>query len=300
MGTVTENEPKVRVGTSGWKKPMWRGYFYRRGLVQSRELEYASSHLSSLEINTTFHGLPRPSSYQNWHSGTPDDFVFAVKGNKAVTHDHRLRNPVDGIADFLASGVFELEEKLGPILWQTPPSLPFHRDTVETFLATLPHSTEEARQLIAKRGDEEASQAQLDIPDRRIRHALEVRHPSFANPAFIELLRRYDVAAVATNSPGWPVIRDVTSDFVYVRLHGSADHYPDGYDDATLDYWAGLVNGWLSGEGWPDGRGRDVFVYFDNPDNEGINSPFDAMRLLERLGGPAAARIDTAIQPPLW
>lgn len=300
METVTENEPRVRVGTSGWKKPMWRGHFYRRGLVQNRELEYASSRLTSLEINTTFHGLPRPTSYQSWRSETPDDFVFAVKGNRVVTHDHRLGNPADDVADFLASGVFGLGEKRGPILWQTPPSLPFQRDIVENFLATLPHSAEEARRLIARRHGVKADQVALDIPDRPIRHALEVRHPSFANPAFIELLRRHDVAAVVTNSPGWPSIHDVTSDFVYARLHGSADHYPDGYDDDTLDGWARLVKEWLSGEVCPDGRGRDVFVYFDNPDNDGVNSPFDAMRFLERFGGATAARIEATIQPPLW
>lgn len=296
---MTGNEPWVRVGTSGWNKPQWRKNFYPPGLVQRRELEYAAKRLGTLEINTTFHGLAKPSSYQSWRSETPDDFVFAVKGNKAATHDHRLKNPADDVADFLASGVLGLGEKLGPILWQTPPSLPFQPDVVETFLATLPHSAEEVRRLSARRG-EEADQLSLDIPDHRIRHALEVRHPSFANPTFIELLRRYDVAAAVTNSPGWPHILDVTSDFVYVRLHGGADHQPDGYDDATLDHWAGLVNGWLSGAGCPDGRGRDVFVYFDNPDNEGTNSPFDAMRLQERLDGPEAARPDTTIQPPLW
>lgn len=298
MECMTENGPRARVGTSGWKKPMWRGHFYRRGLVQSRELEYASSRLTSLEVNTTFHGLPRSTSYQSWHAETPADFVFAVKGNKTVTHDHRLGNPADDVADFLASGVLGLGEKRGPILWQTPPSLPFQRNIVENFLATLPHSAEDARHLIARRNGVEADRLALDIADRPIRHALEVRHQSFANPVFIELLRRYDVAAVVTNTLEWPKIYDVTSDFVYARLHGGANHYPDGYDDATLDDWAGLVKGWLSGEVCPDGRGRDAFVYFDNPDNDGVNSPFDAMRLLERLGGPV--RPDTTIQPPLW
>jgi uncharacterized protein YecE (DUF72 family) len=297
---MTENEPRARVGTSGWNKPQWRTNFYPPGLVQRRELEYAAERLATLEINTTFHGLPRPSSYLSWIAETPDDFIFSVKGNKSVTHDNSLMNPARSLAKFFASGVLGLGEKRGPTLWQTPPSLPFHRETVEAFLTALPHSVGEARRLAERLGNTEIDRASQDALDRPIRHCFEVRHSSFLTPAFAELLLRYDVAAVVTNSPGWPVILDVTSDFVYVRLHGSKDHYPDGYDEATLDHWAELVNGWRSGESCPDGRARDVFVYFDNPDHDGVRSPFDAMRLQEKLDGPGTARPHTIIQPSLW
>lgn len=302
MGELSEGEPRARVGTSGWKKPMWRGHFYPHGLPQRLELEYAATHLTTLEINTTFHGLARPSSYQTWHSETPDGFLYAVKGNKEITHEQRLRNPAQNVAQFLGSGVLGLQEKLGPILWQLPPSFPFDPTTVEAFLAVLPHSLDETRQLLADQGIE-FDQAVQDAPDRPIRHALEVRHDSFTSADYPDLLRKYDIAAVVTNTLEWPEIREVTSDFVYVRLHGDLNHYPDGYDEAALDEWATSINGWISGEHCPDGRGRDVFVYFDNPDNEGINSPLDAMRLQQRLDGPGIARparVASVIQPALW
>lgn len=281
---MSEQQSRAFIGTSGWKKPMWRGYFYPPGLVQTNELRYASSQLSSLEVNTTFHGLPRASTYRGWFDETPDDFVFAVKGNQAVTHDNLLMNPAGNVAAFFASGVLGLEQKLGPILWQTPPKLAFNPDTVEAFLAVLPHSFGEARDLMARCAPDSVA-ASADAggsvpPDRRIRHAFEVRNASFLKPEFTALLRKYNVAAVRTNSPGWPVIEDLTSDFVYARLHGNVDRYPNGYGDTELDEWADYVRAGLRGEG---DAARDVFVYFDNPDNMGIRSPLDARKLLERV-----------------
>ncbi|MFC6357114.1 DUF72 domain-containing protein [Luethyella okanaganae] len=280
---MNENQARASVGTSGWNKPKWRGHFYPPGLVQRREFEYATGHLRSLEINTTFHGLPRRSTFLNWRAEAPDGFLFAVKGSREVTHDHRLRTPETDVARFFGPGPLMLQEKLGPVLWQTPPSLSFHPDVTEDFLAALPHSVRDAQLLHERLGLEEGASRLSELPDRPIRHAFEVRHESFLAPGFPELLRSHDVAAVVTNSPDWPEILDVTSDFVYVRLHGDANHFPDGYDDATLDLWAERVVAWLSGESCPDNRGRDVFVYFDNPDHEGIRSPFDAMRLQRRL-----------------
>jgi len=295
---MTGFQPRARIGTSAWNKPHWRGHFYPTGLVQRRELEYAASRLSTLEINTTFHGLPRPSSYVKWSAETPDDFIFSVKGNKAITHDNSLKNPTRGIVAFLASGVLTLQQKLGPILWQIPERLPFQHDTVEAFLAALPNSVDEVRRLAEQHGVSGTDEASWGA-DRPIRHCFEVRHPSFLTPAFTELLRHYAVAAVVTNSPGWPVIHDVTSDFVYVRLHGDLTHYPNGYDEATLDNWARLVGGWRSGEACPDGQGRDVFVYFDNPDSSGTRSPFDAMSLQARLDGRSLLS-PAVTQPTLW
>lgn len=302
MGGMTGTEPRARVGTSGWDKPTWRGHFYPRGLVQHRRLEYAANCLATLEINTTFYGFSRPSSFRKWCAATPEDFAFAIKAHNEATHTQRLRNPAENVARFLASGVLEFGEKMGPILWQTPPSLAFDREVVKAFLAVLPHSVADARRLVA-RYDGAIDQIAPEVPDRPIRHALEVRDESFSAPDFLDLLREHDVAAVMTNSPGWPRFREVTADFVYVRLHGDAHHHPNGYDDATLDEWATNINGWLRGERTPDGRGRDVFVYFDNPDNSGIRSPLDAMLLQERLDGPGPGRAHGAgptIQPPLW
>jgi uncharacterized protein YecE (DUF72 family) len=199
---MTEAQFRARVGTSGWKKPQWRGHFYPPGLVQRGELEYAADRLTSIEINTTFHGRPRPSNYLDWRAETPNDFVFSVKGSETVTHQHRLENPAKNVADFLASGVLFLQEKMRPVLWQIPSSLSFQRDTVDAFLAVLPHSVGEARQLIKRHSTAaEADQVLPDTLDHPIRHCFEVRNASFLNPVFPELLHRHDVAAVVTNSP---------------------------------------------------------------------------------------------------
>jgi uncharacterized protein YecE (DUF72 family) len=290
--TMSEQQPRARVGTSAWNKPHWRGHFYPDGLVQRRELEYAADRLTSLEINATFHGLQLPKTYLDWRTRTPADFIFAVKGNQTVTHEQLLMDPAKHVANFLGSGPLLLQEKLGPFLWQTSEHFAFHPETAEAFLAVLPHSVSEAQRFIERHATAEVDQLSLDIPDRPIRHAFEVRHPSFENARFMELLRRYDVAMVITNSPPWPEFRDVTSDFVYVRLHGDIERRPHGYSDADLDEWAGRINGWLSE--------RDAFVYFDNPDNRGTRSPFDAMRLYDRLDGPKTDRPDTTASPQLF
>lgn len=293
---MIENETIARIGAAGWKKPLWRGQFYPPGLPQRRELEYVTDRLSSLELNATFHALPRPSTYLDWHAQTPEGFVFAVKGHKVVTHNHGLRKAAADVTDFLASGLLGLREKLGPVLWQLPPTLAFDRDTVEAFFTALPHSVYEAQQLIRHTGVGEMDSVAADAPDRPIRHAIEVRHPSFSTPDFVDQLHRHGVAAVVTNSSEWPTLPASTADFVYVRLQGKAN--PEGYDDATLDGWAKRVKGWLSGENSADGTGRDVFAYFI--DRDGTRPPFDAMRLRARLDGPDDSAADRTIQAPLW
>lgn len=298
---MTEHAP-ARVGTSGWNKPQWRGYFYPPGLAQRRELEYAAERLATLELNTTFHGLPQPSSFERWRDDTPPHLVFAVKGNRAVTHEARLAGAASTVADFFACGVLGLDEKLGPILWQVPPSLPFDAASVEAFLATLPQTVGHARALVADRGRAEPPVTALG-DERRIRHCFEVRHSSFLDPAFAAMLQRHSVAAVVVNAPGRPVVRELSADFAYVRLHSDAQHHPEGYDDATLDAWAARLDGWRSGAGSPDGRPRAVFAYFDNPDHTRTSSPFDAIRLqrrLDALAGVRTERPDTSIQTPLW
>jgi uncharacterized protein YecE (DUF72 family) len=255
------SEPRARIGTSAWKKPRWRGDFYPAGLAQRDELRFTAERLSTLEINTTFHGRPSLANFLAWRDETPEGFVFAVKGSKFITHVNPLQDAQRTVAAFFRAGVLGLQEKLGPLLWQLPETLEFDPGTVEAFLAALPHSLE----------------------GRSIRHAVEARHDSFLDPAFLELLHRYDVAAVVTNTPGQLVIDEVTSGFVYLRLYGDAQHHGDGYDDASLSDWATRIRGWVTGTGCPDGRGRDVFCYFHNPDQLGTRTPFDAMRLQERI-----------------
>lgn len=267
-------------------------------LPRRRELAFASTQFSTLEINATFHGAKKPSTFLKWYHETPADFVFSVKGDQIVTHDHSLRNAEKDVTSFLASGVPLLAEKLGPILWQVSDKLAFNPDVVDAFLAVLPHSVAEARSLIARAGLE-ADPRILALPDRPLRHAFEVRHPSFGNPAFVELLRHHDVAAVVTNTPAWSELREVTSDVVYIRFHGDVERFPEGYDDATLEEWAELIDGWRSGRTCPDGHAREVFAYFDNPDHAGAGSPFTARKLQRLLDSPDSGT-PLSVQPPLF
>lgn len=289
---------RVRIGTCGWDKAAWRGDFYPPRLPAHERLGFASRHLATLEINTTFHGLKKPEDFLNWYADTPVDFVFSVKGHRSVTHDNPLGAAERNVAAFFASGVPLLQEKLGPILWQVSEHLRFNTDAVTTFLTTLPHSVDEMRSLIAEAGIEVDPRV-LDLPDAPLRHALEVRHPSFGDPAFVELLRRHDVAAVVTNTPSWPDPHDLTSDFVYVRFHGDAERFPHGYSDDALDEWAELINGWRTGRVNSDDHAREVFVYFDNPDHGGAGSPFTARKLQRLLDGPEAGR-PLSVQPELF
>jgi uncharacterized protein YecE (DUF72 family) len=278
-----DGAPVARVGISGWRYAPWRGVFYPPGLPQRLELHYAAEHLRTIEINGSFYSLQRPTSYRRWYEDTPDDFVFSAKGPRYITHLLRLRNCRTALANFFASGVLCLGDKLGPVLWQLPERNTFDAEVVADFVALLPRSTGAAAALAADHD------ARLDdrswfgpVRDRPLRHALEVRHPSFIAPEAIELLRRHGIALVAADAAGrWPSPREVTSDFVYARLHGAEELYTSGYTDAALDDWAGTVRGWRDGSGTPDGVGRDVFVYFDN--DVKVRAPFDAMGLAERL-----------------
>ena len=267
----------TRVGISGWRYPPWRGVFYPRGLAQRLELPYASSHLSSIEINGTFYSLQRPESFAAWHAQTPDGFVFSVKGPRFITHLKKLRDVRAPLANFFASGVLALREKLGPVLWQLPPSLGFDPDRLADFFAQLPRSSGEAAWLARRHDERVAGRTLLDTDaDRPLRHALEVRHPSFRVPAFTDLLREHQIAVVVADTAGrWPLIRQVTSDFAYARLHGDAELYTSGYSARALDEWAAAVRGWAA-------SGPDVFVYFDN--DVKVHAPFDAQALAARLG----------------
>ena len=284
----------IRIGISGWTYGPWRGVFYPGDLPQKRELEYASRQFNSIEINGSFYSLQRPSSYQAWYEQTPEGFVFSVKGGRFITHMKKLRDVEVPLANFFASGLLRLKEKLGPILWQFPPNLGFDRERFEDFFKLLPRDTVEAAKL-ARRHDRKLKHGAWTKADktRPIRYAIEVRRDNFNDPAFIRLLRKYRIAFCFADSAGkWPYMEDVTSDFVYIRLHGAEELYVSGYTDAALDWWADRIRAWSGGCEPGDARrvdraarrckSRDVYVYFDN--DAKVKAPVDARALMGRLG----------------
>ena len=282
----------VEVGISGWTYGGWRGTFYPPKLSHKRELEFASRQLPSIEINGTFYSLQRPSSYQHWYETTPEKFIFSVKANRYITHVKRLKDVEIPMANFFASGPLCLKEKLGPFLWQFPPSMVFDPERFENFLKLLPKDFREAARL-GKKSVLPGERISLDVgKNYKLRHAVEVRHMSFLNPWFVELLRRYNVAIVFADTAGkWPYLEDVTADFLYIRLHGDSELYVSGYDDETLDFWSERIRSWKKGyepenrltitDESPSPIERDVFVYFDN--DAKVRAPVDARGLLERL-----------------
>lgn len=267
----------VYIGISGWRYPPWRGTFYPSGLPQRAELEYAAGRLNSIEINGSFYSLQRPSSYWDWARRTPPEFVFSVKGGRFITHLKKLRGVNDALANFFASGPLALGAKLGPVLWQLPPSLPFDAERIETFLAALPRSTAEAAWLARRHDGRIRDRPWIGTDaDRPLRHAVEVRHDSYRSERFLTLLRQQQVAVVVADTAGkWPQIEQVTAGFVYVRLHGAQELYVSGYDEAALDAWAVKVRRWACT--------GDVYVYFDN--DVKVRAPYDAMALATKLSG---------------
>jgi uncharacterized protein YecE (DUF72 family) len=260
-------------------------------LPHSRELAHASSVFPSIEINGTFYSMQRPDTFARWAAATPDDFIFAVKGPRFLTHMKRLNEPVAPLANFIASGPLRLGPKLGPILWQLPPSFRFDRAKLDAFFSLLPRDTETAA-ACGRRHDHRLRARAWLRPDARrpLRHALEIRHESFRDPAFIELLRKHDIALVCADTVEWPLLMDLTADFVYCRLHGSRELYRSGYSPAEIARWAGRIRAWRDGRPMGDGTfigpaakptPRDVFVYFDNTDK--LKAPHDARALMHRV-----------------
>lgn len=269
---------EVRIGISGWRYPPWRGKFYPKGVRQADELEYASRHVTSIEVSGSFYSLQRPGNWARWRDAVPADFVFAVKGPRFVTHLKRLRDVDAPLANFFASGVLALGRKLGPVLWQLPPNLAFDEELLDVFLAKLPR-THGAAAALARHRDRRMSGRTafaLQAPaDRILRHAVEVRHPSFETDAWRSLLERHRVASVIADTAGkFPRLDWVTADFAYARLHGEKELYTSGYDEESLERWESWVRAHLA-------AGRDTFVYFDN--DVKVRAPFDAMALIERL-----------------
>ena len=286
---------RIRIGISGWRYAPWRGVFYPKGLLQRAELHYASRCFPSIELNGSFYSLQRPQNYARWREDTPGDFVFAVKAPRFITHVKRLREIDAPLANFFASGVFELRQKLGPILWQFPPSLRYDRDLFAHFFERLPRDTESAQKLARKREARMKGRTRLTIDrNRRLRHAVEIRHGSFIDGDFVALLRAHNIALVVADTAGrWPYVEDVTADFVYLRLHGDRQLYVSGYTDAALKRQAARVRAWSRGSQPRDAhlitnrkptprKSRDVYCYFDN--DAKVRAPFDAMKLSEKLG----------------
>jgi uncharacterized protein YecE (DUF72 family) len=283
----------VRVGISGWRYAGWRGKFYPKDLPQNRELDFAGKAFNSLEINGTFYSLQLPSSYRQWYNATPPGFLFAVKGPRFITHMKKLRSSLTPLANFFASGVLALGEKLGPILWQLPPNLKYDRPQLHEFFQLLPRDTRAASNLGKQHDHRLKARAFLKVDASfPLRYALEIRHPTFMVPEFFELLREHNIAFVFADSAGkFPYSEDVTVDFVYIRLHGAEQLYVSGYRDRELDWWAKRIEDWGNGRQPRDSklvatvkiasRPRDVFVYFDN--DAKVHAPFDAIRLSKRM-----------------
>jgi uncharacterized protein YecE (DUF72 family) len=259
----------IRVGIGGWEFAPWRGEFYPAGLPHARELEYASRRLTSIEINGTFYRTQKPESFRKWAAETPDDFVFSLKAPRYATHRTVLAEAGPSIERFLASGVLELGQKLGPILWQLHPAKKFVPDDFAAFLDLIP----------ARAGG------------RALRHVLEVRHESFLSAAFIELARKHSVAIALVDSDKHPPIADVTGDFVYARLQRTSGDVKTGYRRPMLDTWAQRAHSWAEG-GTPDDLGiigekpppqkkREVFIYMIAGAKE--RAPAAAMALIECL-----------------
>ena len=286
---------RIRIGISGWRYPPWRGTFYPDDLPQRAELEFASGKLSVIEINGTFYSLQRPESFALWYRQTPADFVFTLKAPRYITHMRRLKGAEQPLANLFASGLFALREKLGPIVWQLPPNFKYDQQRLSDFLDLLPADTASAAAMGRKRDAFMKGRTRLAIDaNRPLRHAIEVRHDSFATASFIDLLRKHNVALVISESARqWPMIQDVTADFIYMRLHGDKALYRSGYSDKALDHWARRIAAWargsepadakrVTGKGAPGRAVRDVYCFFDNTDVK-LRAPFDAQTLMKKL-----------------
>lgn len=288
---------RIRVGVSGWSYAEWRGRFYPEGLRHADELAFSAAALDTLEANATFYSLARPGQFRRWHEESPRGFRYAVKGSRFLTHNKKLADTGTGLANFLASGVFELREKLGPVLWQLPENLRFRPERVEAFCAALPRDTTAAAEVARRHDDHVADPVVSPDRNRRIRHVLEPRHGSYFVPELVDILRRHHVALAVSDAADWPCVEEITASFVYVRLHGHDETYVSRYGGDGLRWWAERIQRWHDGGQPDDARtitdrlppkvpSRDVYVYFDNTAHG--HAPADAL-LLRRLLDPTTA-----------
>ncbi|MET3928038.1 DUF72 domain-containing protein [Devosia sp. 2618] len=265
----------IRTGTAGWVFEPWRGSFYPDGLVQKKELAYASSRLGSIEINATFRANQKPESFAKWAGEARDGFVFSIKGPQLVTHIKRLKNCEIELANFFASGPLALGAKLGPFVWQLPPNVSYDRDVLASFLALLPKTTSEYVALAGKSDARLKSAPYLDVAGVSvIRHAIELRNASFDNPEVAALLAEHNVARVIADTAENPS-RELTADFAYCRLQGPAHGDGQGYQTGDIADWAKTVKGWADG-------GKDVFAYFVHEDK--LHAPDNAIALRQAAG----------------
>ena len=264
--------PAIRVGIGGWTYAPWRDNFYPPKLVQRRELEYASRQLRAIEINGTYYGAQKPATYAKWAAETPEGFVFSLKAPRYVTEGKQLADVGKGVSGFVHGGLAEMGDRLGPILWQLPPSRPFDADDLGAFLDCLPR----------------------ELNGQPLRHVLEVRHASFLSETYVELARCHRVPTVFTDSPNYPSLADLTGDFSYARLMRSADDIPSGYASAELDRWANHARDWSAGKDiaalphvgalQTKAKPRDVFVFFISAAKH--RNPAAAMALQKRIDAP--------------
>jgi len=290
---------QLRIGISGWTYPPWRGVFFPKGLAQKRELAFASRQVNAIEINGSFYSLQSPDSYAKWYDQTPENFLFSVKCPRFITHMKRLQNIETPLANFFASGVLRLREKLGPLLWQFPPNFKFDEARFREFFEFLPRDTKAAARLARHHDNHLKHPASLRIDrTRALQHVVEIRHDTFKSGRFIALLREQNIGLVIADTAGkWPFLEDITSDLIYVRLHGDEKLYVSGYSDKSLVEWARKIRSWSAGKNpartqriaspaKPRKSGRSVFVFFDN--DVKVRAPFDAMTLAHKLKiGPA-------------
>ena len=261
---------KIRLGVGGWVFEPWRGVFYPKGLAQAKELEYAAAHLTAIEINATYYGSQKPESFRKWAAAVPDGFKFSVKGSRFSTNRRVLAEGADSVKRFLNSGVTELGDRLGPLLWQFAPTKKFDEADFRSFLELLPEKQD----------------------GLKLRHVIEVRHDSFRVPEFIVLLRTFNIAVVCAEHDTYPGIADVTSDFVYLRLQKGKDTIPTGYPAKELDAWAKRLRTFAQGGVPKDlarvdtehalkAQPRDVFAYVIHEGK--VRAPAAAMALIERV-----------------
>lgn len=267
---MSAKQGRIHTGIGGWNYAPWRGVFYPKGLAHTKELRYAGEHLTSIEINSTFYGTQKPATFKKWAGEVPDGFIFSLKGPRFATNRRVLAEAGDSINRFIESGITELGDRLGPLLWQFAPTKKFDPADFEQFLELLPEK----------------------VGKRRLRHVVEVRHDSFCAGDFIALLRTFNMPVVFSEHATYPAIADITGDFVYARLQMGQEKLTAGYPPKALDAWAARAKLWAKGgapgdlplvdpKAKPKAQPRDVFVYFIHEAK--VRMPAAACALIERL-----------------
>jgi len=283
---------KIRIGVSGWSYDEWKGTFYPEDLADDEQLGFVTEVFDSIEVNGTFYSLTDPATCRRWREVAPESFRYAIKGSRYITHMRRLQEPNQSLANFFASGILELGSLMGPVLWQLPGNLLFDAGTIDRFLEALPSDTSAAVE-VAKGHDERVPDVSYgNGENHRIRHVLEFRHETFMTGQTARIARRHGVALCFSHARDWPYVEEISTGFVYVRLHGPGELYASSYGRDALDRWAQRVRTWQSGANPEDAsrissldpparKERDVYVYFDNT-AEG-HATEDARYLMERI-----------------